>query len=209
MTLSVARIANTTQAALLLNTRYAETLAVLARGDATATEVARHLGKPLSSIHAQLELLLDAGVICVGATRSRAGRPMREYQLPLPWQIPFAATTAMTLRELLAGQLKVNVDLQVNALANALEDVYESPDWFVEVSALNGIIQHSIEHVRLGSLPAQAMIGASLSLRLTAEQAGNLKARLNALISEFQDAQSVEGAAGHWGLMVLLTPPDS
>lgn len=209
MTSPVPRIANSTQAALLLNRRYADILAVLALGDAAATQVAQQVGKPLSSVHAQLESLLCAEVIRVGAVRTRAGRPIREYQLPLPWHIPFAATTAPSLRDLLSEQLKVNVDLQVDALATALEGLYESPHWFIEVKASKGVVQLSVENTHLGRIPSQPMTGSSLMLRLTPERALDLKMRLDSLISEFQESQPPEDQASDWGLMVLLTPPSS
>lgn len=206
MTVVAPRVADKVQAALLLQERYADVLGVLAVRNRTAMEVAQAVGRPLSSVHSQLQLLLEAGVITVNGERPRAGRAMREYHLPLPWRIPFTETPAESLRELLAGRLKGAVQQQMEALAQSLEQLYDSSDWFVQLQVSGGVLRQQVQHEGLGRVASQPFLGVSTVLALTPERAAALKERLEAVLAEFQE-ESHRDEAAPWGLLMLLTPP--
>lgn len=200
-------VANASQAALLLNERYADVINVLAGDGASASQVAKRIGKPLSSVHTQLKSLLGVGIIYVHTVHPRAGRPIKEYRLYLPWHIPFAVTPATSLRDLLADRLKSTIDQQMDALAMALERVYDSPDWFVNVDASEGSLEFLVQNVALGQIATQPIVGISTELHLTPEKAILLKERLNMIFSEFSNEQTSDDSALKWSLLLLLTPP--
>lgn len=207
MTVVAPRVADRVQAALLLQERYADVLRVLAVQNRTAVEVAQAVGRPLSSVHSQLQLLLEAGVIMVDGERLRAGRAMREYHLPLPWRIPFAVTPAESLRELLSGRLEGAVQQQMEALAGSLERLYDSADWFVQLQVSGGVLQQQVQHEGLGRVASQPSLGVSTVLALTPERAAALRERLEAVLAEFQEESAGDEGAAPWGLLMLFTPP--
>ncbi|MFD1733293.1 helix-turn-helix domain-containing protein [Deinococcus malanensis] len=99
--MSHVRTATAPQAALLLDPELGPLLARLSERPVGAAELARSVNRPLSSVHAVLQRLVREGLVEQVSVRTRAGRPVREYELPMPWRIPFAVTPASTFRELL------------------------------------------------------------------------------------------------------------
>ena len=200
------RTASAGQARLLLDPRLHPLLTELARrGEAGAAELARALGKPLSSVHAQLERLLAAEVVELVGRRARAGRPVRLYRLPLPWHVPFEVTPAATLRELLGGGFEVGLQAQLDHLARLMGGVEDR--WEVLLGWQNGQLSENIQTLRRSAVPRLGpVMGTGADLRLTPERAQDLNARLNALLAEFQADQDEAGE--RWTLTVLLTPQE-
>ena len=207
MTMATVQVANKAQADLLLNERYAEVLGVLAGRNATALEVAQAVSKPLSSVHTQLQTLMEAEVITLHAQRPRAGRAMKEYHLPLPWNIPFAVTPAVSLRDLLTGRLEGAIQQQMGALAGSLERVYDSADWVVHVHAVPGGLSQLVRNEALGKVATQPFLGVSTALSLTPDRAVLLRSRLEEVLNEFRGEIDQESGTTQWGLLILLTPP--
>lgn len=198
------RVATPQQAALLLDPRLNDLLSELVRLDrASASELARALGRPLSSVHAQLERLLAAGVVEVAQVEARAGRPIRRYRIPLPWHVPFAVTPAATLRELLGGGFESGLREQLDALARVMGRA-ESP-WEVLIERREGQFSQQIRPLRRSEMShLRAAMGSGMSLRLSPGRALELKERLTGLIQEFMSQPDADGE--RWTLTVLLTP---
>lgn len=203
---SAGRTASPQQAALLLDPRLNDLLSELVRLDsASASELARALGRPLSSVHAQLERLLVAGIVEVAAVQARAGRPIRRYRMPLPWHVPFAVTPAATLRELLGGGFETGLSEQLDALARVMG--HAESQWEVLVERLEGQLSQQIRPLRRSEMShLRAAMGSGVNLRLVPARSLELKERLTALIQEFMTQPDEDGQ--RWTLTVLLTPDD-
>ncbi len=200
------RSADALQARLLLDARLQPLLTELARlGDASAGDLARTLDRPLSSVHAQLERLLAAGVVDLSGLRARAGRPVRLYHLPLPWRVPFEVTPAATLRELIGSSFELRLREQLDHLAVAMARA--EGQWEVRVDWMNDQLENSIRPLRRSDEPRLGgVVGTGADLRLTPGRALAFKERLNQLLEEFQAVQ--DDAGERWAITVLLTPQD-
>lgn len=200
----VGRTASAEQARLLLDSRLHPLLNELARlGVSSAGQLARVLGRPLSSVHAQLERLLAAGVVLAAGQQARAGRPLRLYRLPLPWSVPFEVTPAATLRELLDSSFETRLREQFDQLAGVMGRA--EGQWEVLLEWQNGQLGNSIRPQRRSEVaPLTLVVGAGADLRLSPERVHDLKLRLTALLEEFQ--ASPDEAGERWSLTVLLTP---
>lgn len=204
-----ARTANPEQAALLLDPHLQALLGALAKagpGGAGAAQLARTAGGALSTTHARLSRLLAAGVLEVAGTRTRAGRPVRLYRLPLPWQIPFEVTPAATLRELLGGGFERLLLGHLDRLAGRMQGL--GHPWSLELDrGEDGEPLHTFRHAQsLGRpLPPEPLLAVGHELRLNTARAQELQQRLWTLLRDYADAQDT-GEVPTWSVTVLLTP---
>lgn len=196
------RVATAEQAAILLDNRQAVLLARLTEQPVGAAELARALGRPLSSVHAALQRLLRAGLVEQVALRQRAGPPVRQYQLPVPWTIPFEVTPAATLRELLAKSFEERLNEHLDAIAAFMGRV--EGRWGVTVSASDGIWQHTLSPVDQPAEPLPVIFAQGIQLRLSEDRAREFGERLRALMDEFAAEPSATGS--EWAFTGLLTP---
>lgn len=204
-----ARTATARQAALLLDPALDPLLSALARageGGAGAADLARRAGAPLSTTHARLERLRGAGVVEEAGARTRAGRPVRLYRLPLPWHIPFEVTPAATLRELLGGGFERRLRGHLDRLAGRMGVLGER--WSLTLDRSEpGELLHIFGHGGSGGrpLPPEPLLASGADLRLTPARAGELQRRLWEVLEEYSRTQDPGDVPG-WSVTVLLTP---
>ncbi|MPY66628.1 helix-turn-helix domain-containing protein [Deinococcus sp. SDU3-2] len=204
-----ARTATARQAALLLDPALDPLLSALARageGGVGAADLARRAGTPLSTTHARLERLRAAGVVVEVGQRTRSGRPVRLYCLPLPWQIPFEVTPAAGLRELLGGGFERRLRGHLDQLAGRMDVLGERWSMTLDCSE-SGELLHIFGHDGGGGhpLPPEPLLASGADLRLTTARAGELQRRLWELLEEYSHAQD-SGEVPTWSVTMLLTP---
>ncbi|ULH14059.1 helix-turn-helix domain-containing protein (plasmid) [Deinococcus sp. KNUC1210] len=200
--MSDTRVATAEQAAILLDNRQSVLLGRLAERPVGASELARALDRPLSSVHAALQRLLRAGLVEQVSSRPRAGPPVRQYRLPVPWIIPFEVTPAATLRDLLAKSFEERLNEHLDALAAFMTRV--DGRWAVTVSASDGIWQHTIAPINRPAEPQPVIFAQGIQLRLSKDRAREFGVRLRALMDEFAAEPSATGR--EWAFTGLLTP---
>jgi DNA-binding transcriptional ArsR family regulator len=196
------RTANAEQAALLLDPKLDAMLSRLSEGPVGAADLARHLHRPLSTVYATLQRFVAAGLVEQVSERRRAGRSVREFQLILPWNVPFEVTPAATLRELLGGGFQARIHAQLDGLATFMGRL--SGEWMVEIGTPDGLWQHHTrqrERVPGSALPVFAQ---GRDLTLTDDQAHEFEQRLKALIDEFETPPSPGSRT--WLMTALFTP---
>ncbi|WP_229780949.1 hypothetical protein [Deinococcus malanensis] len=127
---------------------------------------------------------------------------MREYELPMPWRIPFAVTPASTFRELLGGGFQARLSTHLDTLASIMSGVDD--EWVIEADTLEGNVVHRIQPVGPAPPGAARVFAQGLDVRLSNEQALEFGRRLKALMEEFEGMSSPEVPI--WSFTALLTP---
>lgn len=207
-----AQTANAAQARLLLDPALGPLLGALAKAPPEglgAADLARRAGAPLSTTHARLERLRAAWVVEVAGERTRSGRPVRLYRLPLPWHIPFEVTPAATLRELLGGGFEERLRGHLDSLAGRMQTL--GAGWYVALyTQPDGLFVHAFRHQERTEEQTQGPLDEPLlaeghDLRLSPRRAQDLQQKLWTLLREYADAQD-EGDVPTWRVTLLLTP---
>ena len=98
-------------------------------GAATSvSDAARQLGSDLDTVYYRVRRMHSLGIVRVSDQRARAGRPIKHYATPAEGLfIPFSATPAATLEELiLAGNARLD-DQLVRGLVDATWEMIDDP----------------------------------------------------------------------------------
>lgn len=198
-------VATARQAALLLRPEYRSLLQYLMQDARSASDVAGHLGVPLTRASYLLGTLQRAQVAFVERREARAGRPVKRYRVAGRWFIPYAVTAAETLDAFWLAQSGPRM-AQITALAaRQMQD--DAP--------VTGLWLSQGEHesnLEIGDEagPARDIFGSDeplmltiASLSLDEEQARELKRRLLALLAETARQERAEAPAYTLSLMLV------
>lgn len=104
------RVANSAQAALLLDVGLRPLLDLLIQRPRSVGEVAQSLGVSVQRAHYLVGKLERVGVAEVVEVCPRAGRAVKRYRVLSRWFIPYEATGAETLEAFLDGQILPRVE---------------------------------------------------------------------------------------------------
>ena len=191
-----------TQAALLLDVNLRPLLSALIvetdGGDKqmskgkSVSELAAELGGaktgwPLRRVHYQVGKLQTAGIVQQVGVQPRAGRPIRHYAMPAPWFIPFEVTQSATLEGFLAAQIVPRTQQMVRLQTDMLLERQRNWGLWLNRGSLHlgNLAGPPIQHL----LEGQPFISTMGTVRLSHQRALELKARLWALLKEFEDEE--------------------
>ena len=195
------RVADSTQAALLLDVGLRPLLSLLMRSPHTASEAAAGLAVNLQRAHYLLGKLERAEVVEV---RPRAGRAVKRYGVPPRGFIPYEVTGAETLEAFLAAQILPRVERLTRLGVQLLHENGDCWGYWLEQGEVSSTLRMgdpdgAAEALFGGDEPFLLNIGG---IRLTREQASDLKRRLLAVVEEFQIQDTPEAPLHTVALML-------
>lgn len=204
--MTVHRIADGKQAALLLDADLRVLLGLLMRDARSAGEVARHLAVSLPRASYLLGKLLRADVAFVERVEQRAGRPVRRYRVPGRWFIPYQVTSAETLEALLLAQITPRMDRM--AVFGAAQLRAQQPNWGLWLS---GAEEYGSLEIGDETGPATALFESEApimftiaSSRLSRMQAEELKRRMLRLVEECSAWTGADEEASEYTFSLML-----
>ena len=184
-----ARHASAAQAALLLDVDLRALLGLLMTAPRTVTEVATALNVSANRAQYLVGKLQRADIAVITAVEPRAGRAMRRYGVTARWFIPFEVTGAETLDAFLAAQLVPRVTRMMTLTAQQMREHADQWGYWLEQDDVTGSnLRLGDEHRQASDLfagPAPLLANVT-KVTLTARQAQQLKARLLAVLAEFE-----------------------
>ncbi|MEF2277058.1 ArsR family transcriptional regulator [Deinococcus sp. YIM 134068] len=198
-------MADSTQAALLLDVELRPLLSLLMQSPHTASEAAAGLAVNLQRAHYLLGKLERAAIAEVVEVRPRAGRAVKRYGVPPRWFIPYEVTGAETLEAFLGGQILPRVERFTRLSIGLLRDADDRWGFWLEQGEEGSTLSMGSPSRRGNEVfdqdePFLLNIG---SLRLTREQAGDLKRRLLTVLEEFQMQDTPEAPLHTVALMLV------
>ncbi|GBF07665.1 hypothetical protein DAERI_160043 [Deinococcus aerius] len=198
------RVANSAQAALLLDVGLRPMLDLLMRAPHSASEVAAKLGLNIQRAHYLAHKLERAGVAEVVEVRPRAGRAIRCYAVLPRWFIPYEATGAETLEAFMCAQILPRMERFTGLSVGLLRELGDHWGFWLEQGEEGSSLSMGTPTRRgyelfAGDEPFLLNIGG---LHLTREQASDLKRRLESVLEEFQAQDSPQAPTYTVALML-------
>lgn len=201
--LPAAQVADSRQAALLLDVSLRPLIGVLMGRSCSVSEVAHELSLSVQRAHYLLGKLMTAGIAELDSLQPRAGRAIRRYRIGSRWFVPFEATGAETLHAFLAAQIMPRMDLFVKLSLRQIGDTYSHWGFWLEHSGASssmnlGDTEGRARDLFEGDEPFLLNLG---TMHLSPPNATALKRRLLAVLEEFQAFEDVGGTAYALGLL--------
>ncbi len=202
-TLPAARVADSRQAALLLDVSLRPLIGVLMGRSCSASEVAHELGLSVQRAHYLLGKLMTAGIAELDSVQPRAGRGVRRFRVGPRWFVPFEATGAETLHAFLAAQIMPRMELFVRLSLRQIGDVHSHWGFWLEHSGTSSSLNLGDPAGRArelfeGDEPFLLNLG---TMHLSPQNATELKRRLLAVLEEFQTLEDTGGTAYALGFL--------
>ena len=187
--LPAARVADSQQAALLLDVSLRRVVTLLMKRAYGTAELARELDLSLQRAHYLIGKLHAAGVADLDSVQPRSGRAVRRYRVAARWFVPFEVTGSETLDAFLAGQILPRMQLFVGLTTQQIEATYTHWGFWLEQEGESsnlrmGDPQGAALALFEGDEPFMLNIG---TMWLSAEHASRLKRRLLEVLDEFAE----------------------
>ena len=187
--LSAARVADSRQAALLLDVSLRKVLTLLMKRARSSSELARELGLSLQRAHYLIGKLHAADVAHLDSVQPRSGRAVKRYRAAPRWFVPFEVTGADTLETFLGDQILPRMQHFVGLSVRQIEAEYSEWGFWLEqdgeTSSLNvGNSDGTARELFEGDKPFMFSLG---TLWLSPEHASRLKRRLLEVLDEFSE----------------------
>lgn len=201
--LPAARVADSQQAALLLDVSLRPLIGVLMGRSRSASEVAHELSLSVQRAHYLIHKLMTAGIAELDSVQPRAGRAIRRYRVGPRWFVPFEATGAETLHAFLAAQIMPRMELFVKLSLRQIGNVHSHWGFWLEHSGVSSSLNLGDPAGRArelfeGDAPFMLNLG---TMHLSSQNATLLKRRLLALLEEFQTLEDVGSTSYALGLL--------
>lgn len=199
------RVANSAQAALLLDVGLRPLLDLLMRSPHSAGEVAAKLALNIQRAHYLIGKLERAGVAEIVEVRARAGRAIKCYAVPPRWFIPYEATGAETLEAFMGAQILPRMERFTGLSVGLLRELGDHWGFWLEQGEEGSSLSMGTPTRRgyelfAGDEPFLLNIGG---LHLTREQASDFKRRLLTVMEEFQAQDNPEAPTYTVALMLV------
>jgi hypothetical protein len=153
------RVANSTQAGLLLDLELRPVTTALMQRPHSAAELGRALKINVQRAHYLLSKLIAADIARLDSVQPRAGRSVKRYRMVPRWFVPFEVTESETLEAFLAAQILPRIERVVNLSVQQIGATFETWGYWIEQEGEGS-------NLRMGDASA-------------------FKHRLNALLAEF------------------------
>ena len=202
---SVRRVADSRQAALLLDVALRPVIARLMKWPSSAAELGRAEGLKLRRAHYLIGRLLEAGVAELDSVQPRAGRAIRRYRVAPRWFVPYEVTGAETLDAFLAAQIMPRMGQIVGLGTRQLEAALDDFGFWLEREGEGSTLRMgdsggAATALFAGDEPFLLNIG---TLHLSDEGASRLKRRLEAVVEEFQTLHDLKNSPYTVGLQLV------
>lgn len=207
--LGVKEASSSRQLKLLLVRENQRILDRLLKAPSSAQELVERLGMSMNQVHYRLRQLEQAGLVRVHEQRARKGRAIKVYKAAQErFLIPFSASTAATIEELMQEVYREVMDRFVRSLIRQFErydpewGVFAQPDERGNLSMAFGLFNPE-ESAPWRKELRERMLGEWGGLSLTPQQTRDFIRELRALREKYRQSAQPEGKPHMVGLFVV------